>query len=303
MSDINKKIGSLLKKIRINEKKSQNSFISDQISRSKLSRIESGKTTISIPELILFLDKLTITEDEFLNFLLPKDSEKVKIKEKTVSLGLNRKENYDEILKFIKYLDIKFKDTGDLYYFYHSFYCKNLIRRIETKDLEFIYNYLLEKKLYTYFDYAMLSNSIMYLSHSKVKKLVGQMLPQISNLPKTNELQGKINQMFINLLNRGIMNYNEIETFDYLKQALEYNETYPDYFTKVQLLYLTSLIDFRFKKNTYALKKCFEYIEIMQKTGLNDVATEAYSEIQLYNKYPEEAIPQSEISMIHSYYS
>lgn len=303
MSDINQKVGSLLKKIRINEKKSQNSFISEQVSRSKLSRIESGKATVTVPELISFLDNLTITEEEFFNFLLPNDSKRNKIKEKIVLLGLNRDENKNEILKFISELDQKYNDTGDLYYFYYSFYCKNLVSRVEKKDLEFIYNYLLEKKMYTYFDYAMLSNAIMYLNHTKVKKLVEQMLPQISNLPKTNELQGKINLMFLNLLNRGIMNYNENETFDYLKQALEYNKVSPDYFTKVQLLYLTSLIDFRFKKNTKALKECFIYIDIMKNTGLVDIANEAYSEVELYSKYPDSPIPPSKVSMIHSFYN
>ena len=62
MENINQKIGILLKKVRINENKSQNSFINNDLSRSKLSRIERGKTNLSVSELVTFLDKLTITE-------------------------------------------------------------------------------------------------------------------------------------------------------------------------------------------------------------------------------------------------
>lgn len=303
MENINQKIGLLLKKVRINENKSQNSFINNDLSRSKLSRIESGKTNLSVSELITFLDKLTITEEEFFQMLLPEDSEKNHIKEKSLRLGMDRELLRDEILSFIIELEKKFSDTGDLYYFYHLFYNKNLLGLVKSNDLQFVINYLTSKKMYTYFDYALLSNSIMYLNHFEVKKIVDLMLPELSKLPETNKLQGKINLMFINLLNRGIMTFHENETYEYLKHALKHNEQFPDYFTKVQLLYLSNLADFRFKKDTQCLENCFDYIDIMEKTGLHELAKESRSEIQLYIKYPHSLIPQHECKMVHSFYN
>ncbi|MGM0156346.1 hypothetical protein IGI47_000629 [Enterococcus sp. AZ191] len=122
MEEVNVKIGFLIEKLRKEQMLTQVQLAKEIMSKNTLSFIETGRTKISLPQLLLLLDKLNITFFEFVALLPPDVTENKK--KKYISDRLHKvyysKEKDFEVL--INELDFYCLTSDDIYYklFYHQ---------------------------------------------------------------------------------------------------------------------------------------------------------------------------------------
>ncbi len=300
MSELDKQLGNLLKKFRLNAKLSQKELSENIISRSTYTRVEYGETKISSTDLIQILDRLNLNYVEFFYLIEQDKTEKRLTLEESQQLGSNPNTTTQDLQNFYIKNMKKYKETNDMFYYFSAIFAKVLLQDVTEKELTTIYNYLNNKEIFTFFDFSFLGNVIVYMDSERVYHLTNKMLPQLQNINPDLKAYQKLSLFFINLINLGLANNDKEQTTKYIQSAKTHNSNFPNYLMEIKLLYFENLADFRFSNNVKSLKKCFTYIDIFKTTGYDKLVNECITDISLYNKFKNQPVPISEFTPTHT---
>nr|WP_217993633.1 helix-turn-helix transcriptional regulator [Carnobacterium maltaromaticum] len=135
MSELDKQLGNLLKKFRLNAKLSQKELSENIISRSTYTRVEYGETKISSTDLIQILDRLNLNYVEFFYLIEQDKTEKRLTLEESQQLGSNPNTTTQDLQNFYIKNMKKYKETNDMFYYFSAifakvkFYCRTLQKK------------------------------------------------------------------------------------------------------------------------------------------------------------------------------
>lgn len=171
--------GLTLKKIRKSKKYSIEDLASIEVSKSAISRFERGEIDIAFSKLVMILDTLHVSTEEFISLANYEDTKKDTLTfsqmllyndiddlEKQIDLLKQElKRNYDQL----KYLNL-------IVYEYHMNNMKNI--EVPKKKISFLIDYLFSCEFWTYYELTLFGNMIegipletcLVLSKELVKK-------------------------------------------------------------------------------------------------------------------------------------
>lgn len=171
--------GLTLKKIRKSKKYSIEDLASIEVSKSAISRFERGEIDIAFSKLVMILDTLHVSTEEFISLANYEDTKKDTLTfsqmllyndiddlEKQIDLLKQElKRNYDQL----KYLNL-------IVYEYHMNNMKNI--DVPKKKISFLIDYLFSCEFWTYYELTLFGNMIegipletcLVLSKELVKK-------------------------------------------------------------------------------------------------------------------------------------
>lgn len=171
--------GLTLKKIRKSKKYSIEDLASIEVSKSAISRFERGEIDIAFSKLVMILDTLHVSTEEFISLANYEDTKKdtltfsqmllyndINDLEKQIDLLKQElKRNYDQL----KYLNL-------IVYEYHMNNMKNI--EVPKKKISFLIDYLFSCEFWTYYELTLFGNMIegipletcLVLSKELVKK-------------------------------------------------------------------------------------------------------------------------------------
>lgn len=298
-TNTNIKIGIFLKEIRLQENISQQLLVQDtNINVSTYSRMEAGSSSINLENLITILNKLNISINELLHFIELNSNDKDSISNKTNELVAQKNES--ATLLHIQELQEKYEETKDRFYFYQIFYLRLQQNCLSKTDIDDLYNYLSQKTIYLLQDYALLSNATGVLEYNKLMNICNKMLISLTDLPAEVQSNKKIDSLLINIINRTIINFEEKDTIFYLEFSKQHNKNYPNFFTEVQLTYLTQLSKFRYNTSIEALNECLFFFEMFKRIGYHEFSKSIEKEIDIYFHHPFRPVEINLFSLEHT---
>ncbi|MBC9809934.1 helix-turn-helix domain-containing protein [Carnobacterium maltaromaticum] len=288
-------LNQTIRKIRIEQKRTQTQFYKGIFSKSVYQKIESGEKKLTIKELIIIADRLGI--DLFELITLCHDETKTTIKEtrKDIqnTLLMPESQTKREKIFIIHRLLLDNKKTNlewfNLYLFFAIAF-KDSVDFIFTPnedDLLYLNKIYEDKTLFTLVDYRIYLNCLNLFGLNRSKFLENKLFPIQQKELRNNEFITTAFGAFINMITLSIYSKNYNKGFIYLKQALKFENREIDYFSKIQFMFLEQLLycqkykqQNNHKKEIEAYFKAYNYAELVESLGDTRQSTIMYSDLE-----------------------
>lgn len=247
------KIYEILHVLRLEHHLSQRDLYGTFFSRSVYQRIEQGKKDLTVNEIkkiteklgVNFLEFLTLTkEDEIKEIDLLRTEIKTLIPYLNSIKVNNRLIKINELLKKRKRYNVEW---FNLYIFFClAFYQKkNYVLKPHKQDLIYLKEIYQERTYFTFIDYKVFLNCISIFGLDEMKFLEDKLFPVSDKNLRDYEFICTVFLTYNNLISI-CMNNNDYELgFKYFEDALEFEDNEIEYYSKIQLLYLHSLLKYQ----------------------------------------------------------
>lgn len=250
-------------------------------------RLESGQSKLDYEDLFTALNTLELSFKEFFSAIGMEENIPIlaidKQYEKCSAMPNNSKEKKILLHYFHELAAIKEKNTmetalyNDIKVVYHPIWPE--IPKIDTADIEHVLNIIKKKTYYTYYDYRMTVNPIIFFDTEKIQYILERMYP-IENQKNRDFTTVRIaNLIYPNIITGQLYRNNLDQAAYYIQKAKEANVPFNDYNFHFNLHYLDNLTNYLITKETKYLTQILQEIELLEKFG----------SIQLANGIKQEA--------------
>ncbi|KRN87175.1 hypothetical protein IV75_GL000362 [Carnobacterium maltaromaticum] len=272
----------IIRKLRIEQKKTQTQFYKGLFSRSVYQKIENGEKKLNLHELILIANNLGIDLFELLT--LCAEETKTDIKELRERIqqtilspnGQRKRESISEIQSILKE-NKKFNPEWFNLYLFFSIAFRNSEEPIimpSINDLHYLEKIYSEKTFFTLIDYKIYLNCINIYGLQQIKFLEKKLFPVKQKEIRSQEFISTVFLAYNNMICQAVYVKNYTQGFKYLKQALKFENREIEYSSKIQFLFLEQLLYCQLykahdnhKKEIEAYLKAYNYAELVESLG------------------------------------
>lgn len=266
-------IGDTLRFFRTQSNYTQKEMLPNHSDPSTYSRIENNKRPARLTDIKDILEKLSITSEEFFSFseIDNKQEEFSKLyyycgshldnsfkKKKLISyyneLSNNQNKNLKELSNYIAIKN----------YFYEHWI---EIDEVTTEELNDIYNYLINKKVFFQYDYILISNLIPHFSTKQSDIIISKAIP-IPFEEKRDHLTKKFAyNALINLISIRLHDKDYERAGRYIRLAKKQDKSNNNYSYRMNLQYLSNLLSYLEKGEPIYMEHIYDFIHILEDIG------------------------------------
>ncbi|MGK0550901.1 helix-turn-helix domain-containing protein [Enterococcus faecalis] len=243
-------------------------------------RLESGQSKLDYEDLFTALNTLELSFKEFFGAIDMEENIPILAIDnqyKNCLYTLDDSAGKKILLRYFHELAaIKEKNTmetalyNDIKVVYHPIWPE--IPKIDTADIEHVLNIIKKKTYYTYYDYRMTVNPIIFFDTEKVQYILERMYP-IENQKNRDFTTVRIaNLIYPNIITGQLYRNNLDQAAYYIQKAKEANVPYDDYHFHFNLHYLDNLTNYLITKETKYLTKILQEIELLEQFGNFELA-------------------------------
>lgn len=214
--------GRLLKEIRLSRKMTLHTLSSDIISVSQLSKFENGITNLTIDRLLLLLDKLNVTYEEF--FTEAKAYQRPEIERVSALISKKYIEQDVEALKTLyTEQNITYEKTNIYFYKLNAILVASVLEDLTeeifvTKEMRNeLAEYLLGVEKWRYYEVVLFGNSMRALTTDMLKIVTTELMKS----PVLSVQIAKSKQMRIQILYNVALTMIEKKELDFAKLLIE----------------------------------------------------------------------------------
>ncbi|EKQ3612519.1 hypothetical protein P4507_001546 [Enterococcus faecalis] len=243
-------------------------------------RLEYGETEISFNDLLVCLNSLQLTPDEYFNMIDIEKNMPILQIEKQLKKCIQEPNNINEKKKLINH----FKDLDSIsnknsmqmaLYNDIKSYFSNLWREIDTinkKDIEHMLNLISKSSYYTYYDYRMIVNTIIFFSNEDTEFIYKKMFP-IQDLENRTFRTLYVAYLFYpNRITRCIYDEDFETAKKYIKLAEKEDISPHNYYFYQKMKYLKNLVYYLSTKKNIYYAKILEVILFFEECRNFDLA-------------------------------
>lgn len=266
-------IGDTLRFFRTQSNFTQKEMLANHSDPSIYSRIETNKRPARFEELRDILNKLSIEPEEFFSFTSSdKEQEEFKklfyycakhlenvTKKKTLLFYYNKLYNNPNksLRELSNYVAIK------NYFFDHW----EEIDEVTLEELDYIFNYLINKNFYFQYDFILISNLMSHFSAKQADLLISRAIP-IAYEDKRDSLTKKFAyNALINLISIRLHDKDYDRAAKYIRLAKKQDKLNNDYDYRMNLQYLSNLLSYLEKGEPIYMEHIHNFIHILEDIG------------------------------------
>ncbi|PZL72640.1 hypothetical protein CI088_10065 [Enterococcus plantarum] len=278
-------IGETLYYFRKNRNMKQREIL-DYSSSSIYSKIESNRQEIRLSELIYFLKKTEITEEEFFEYI-DLDEEQKKFRKLFKKCSQNPK---DQILKKklcsydFDWQNVSEKKLQELsnYVVMHLYFSKYWynISPLTQEQIRYIYELLNSKSVYFQYDYILLANTIFLFTTDQSKNLFMKVFPLKKEQILSNTTKSFISSIMNNMITKSLRNKDYNNAKFYVSIAKEQEDKVNDIAYKIIINYLENLTKHMITGKYAYLEKVYDCIKILKDIREFELANSIELEVE-----------------------
>jgi transcriptional regulator with XRE-family HTH domain len=238
-------------------------------------RIESGLANLEYEDLLTSLNTLELSFKEFFSLIDMEHNIPIMAIEKQFQkcqTMLNNEEEKKKLLSYFYYLDkIEEKNSmetalyNDIKVVYHPIWPE--IPQINSNDIEHVLSVIKSKEYYSYYDYRIAANPIIFFPEEQTEEILRLMYP-INDQEHRDFATIKVaNLIYINIITGQLYKNNLDKAAYYIQQAKSANITYKDYHFHFNLDYLESLTNYLITKGTQYYINMLNTIATLERYG------------------------------------
>lgn len=302
-------IAETLKFFRQKKKLSQAEAKPKDMSQPAYSTIERNERSISMNELQEFLDNTSISPSEFFSF---SDFDKNQNEFRKVFYDLSNSlstdaeaENKKALLEYYRFFnETKWTNQRHLanYIVIKHFFSAYLteIDRLNSIELDLIFDNLNNRESYFYYDYQVLSNVICYLHPAKAEVIINKMIPLSYINQRDTATVSQAYAALNNIISVSIYANMFNQAKRYLKLSKKSDIGVNEYKFKLDLIYLENLLHYLETGQSKYLTKIDEYKDILKKIGATHHLEQVETDIKLltFEKNPQKLLDQYNVSLM-----
>lgn len=277
---MDKKIITLFKKYRKNNKQSQKNAGLGVLSPSSYSRFESGEISIDADTMFSLLENFSITPEEFIiemNIKSEKDSfEKLffppqKKELITIYYELQKKGSLTT-KEMARYVAIKST-------FGHSW---NEIGQFKPKDINMVYDYLINRKNLSTYDYSIIRNMGLYFPIDDISHIVYRAFPLNEFQKKIPDILNYSTLFFVNIITRCLRKKDMKNTRKFVNFAKSEINTLKlsNSINWLEIHYLEALANFIEYGDLKEISKISLLVDFLRLIGKKDIANNIEIEVK-----------------------
>lgn len=296
-----------LKFIRISKKIKQRDMLPSTADHQIYNRIETGRRKISVDELFEALNTLQVTPSEFFTLVSDYQGNQIKTIDSHLSSYSRKKFKLDDedkaqLLNDYFYLNtIETKTVSELCLFCDiKALCHNIVVEIEPiskYDLHLIFTMIKNRKngYYTYYEYRLVSNTIILFPQEKISFLLDKMFP-IENLETRDEKVINIASLaFINAVTASLHERDYKQALYYIKLGKQQQINPRNFLFYFSLGYLEDLLNYLVTGNITYLNKVYTFIVLLENTNDSDFAEILKDEVKKLAFETQRKTPKKEL--------
>lgn len=272
------KIGDLLYFFRQNNQQKQIEIIDDTMSVAKFSRVESVNAPLKLDDLIIILDNLSVTIEEFsIYYQIEHEQRAFKQLIKTCTQRPDNPIDKEKMIAFFEQL----KPDDYLQDFSNHLAVKMIfgdrweeIPAMTEQDIQQAFDYLNQRLKYTHYDFVILRNICSSLNFKQINSLIGRIFPLKPENAQNESILQFVSYFFLNIVSLSL-HKNELEQAEeYLEFARHQKELIPqsNYYYWMNLQYLSDLWRLLQTNDFEAYERVKTYIQVVDNIGLHDDA-------------------------------
>lgn len=266
-------IGDTLRFFRTKLKLSQKEMTPEYMDSSAYSRIECNSRSIKIDELQNIFKKTGIGSSEFFYFF-DMDDELTKFKELYFYCG-SHLENKSKKAKLVDYYEklklIKDKNSVQLsnYVAIKNYFGSRWeeIEELDQSEADSIFNHLINKSFYLQHDYILISNVVRLFSPKQVDLIVPRIIPIPFENNRNPETKRYAHNTLINIISLKLYLMDHDGAAKYIKLAKKQNKLETDYNFKLNLQYLSNLLQYLVTGEMVYIERVHDFIHILEDIG------------------------------------
>ncbi len=265
-------IGQVIRKIRQNKNITQQE-LADAINMTRpyITRIESGKNSISSDKLTEILDYCNVTYNEFFYM---KNNYKIasKMNEFNNVLKLYYVNNIEEISRIKNRIKEEYESSGDIFLRHLYILCHCIengfeLNKIKEEYIKEIADYLLSIDDWCYYELVILNNFIFLFPPSTAFLMTKNLLNRAEQYNDFNSDTKVMSYLFFNLLEFSI----KYEGYQYSKMVLEAAKKYftesSQFFEQTLIIFYEGMIDIIDQSTSEGIEKCNRAFTVFQALG------------------------------------
>lgn len=279
-------IGSALRFFRMKLSLSQKDMAPKFLDASAYSRMEGNVRGVKLDELEEMLSTLGILSSEFFMFC-DIDTERTNFKDLYFYCGahLANKSKKQSLLRY--YEAVKNSDNKTLAELSNYIAIKNYfsthweeVEEITAEEVEYVYNLMMSKSFYTFYDYLIISNIVRLFTAKQVDLIVSRIIPVSFEKNRTQETLRYAYNTLINIISLCLY-AADIESADkYIKIAKRQNKSETDMNFKLNLQYLDNLSKYLQTGELVYIDRVRDFIHILEDVGENLHASQVKKEVE-----------------------
>jgi transcriptional regulator with XRE-family HTH domain len=243
-------------------------------------RLETGQTKLTYDDLFTSLNTLKLSFNEFFSLIDIEDNMPLiaidKQYKKCVNM-LDNQEEKDKLLDQFNYLDnIESKNStemaiyNDIKVIFHPHWPE--IPKISDQDIKSILKLVDTTEYYTYYDYRMVVNPIIFFDKKHADIILEKMYP-VQDLEQRDFATLSVANMIYPNIITGQLYKKELESaLRYIEKAKNGNDHENNYYFHFQIRYLENLTKYLITKEIKYYREVLKIIELHQEFGQNKLA-------------------------------
>jgi Rgg/GadR/MutR family transcriptional activator len=283
-------IGQVIREIRKNKNITQQE-LADAINMTRpyITRIESGKNSLSSDKLTEILDYCNVTYNEF--FYMKNDYKiHPKMNNFNIAIKYFYENNMEELSNMKKNMQVNYEKAGDIVFKHLFILCHCMengfeLNKINEEYIKEIADYLLSIDDWSYYELVILNNFIFLFPPSTAFLMTKNLLNRAEKYNDFNSDTKVMSYLFFNLLEFSI----KYDGYEYarviLQTAKKYFKESSQFFEQTLILFYEGMINIIDHSISDGLEKCNKAFTIFQALGHKGIYEKYKDEMdQLINK-------------------
>jgi transcriptional regulator with XRE-family HTH domain len=244
------------------------------------SRLESGQSKLTYQDLLASLNTLELSLKEFFHLIDLEDNIPImaidKQYRKCVSM-VNNEQEKAKLLKQFQLLDenqnknaMEMAIYNDIKLVFHAHWSE--IPCINDADIEHILALIQKKDYYTYYDYRMVVNPIIFFQTHQIEKVLNLMYPVAEREQRSFSTLSVANMIYPNIITKYLYKQDLHTASHYLEIAKKISVDKDEFPYHFQLRYLENLTKYLLTRNIKFYTEVLRIIELLGDFGHEELA-------------------------------
>lgn len=278
MTDGMVNINSLLRQVRLDRGVKQKQARKDIMSEVSYSKMEHGKKSVNMEEMIKILNNLQVTMEEFvIMYLQPSLAESARVKLQRLYSQLPSEESWKVIVTMYQSFENRFEELSadelgvyfDIKALFHREHPEQIppVTHIEQQQ---VIKRIMERSKHRLFleDYRLVAQTILDMNFEDMKEVIHCVFPIDKNVYLTDRSKQHISNILLNSITPSL----KAKQYEWAKELLdiahEHKFIYEGlYYYLMQLTYLDNVYLFLAEKDMKALSNVFAILDAIKLIG------------------------------------
>jgi transcriptional regulator with XRE-family HTH domain len=251
----------------------QKDMMTEYADPSTYSKIENRARSLKISELEEILDHTSINPEEFFSFT-SFDKEQQDFREYYYYCGahLENKTTKNKLLTYYDSLKIKktktLRETSNYLAIKNFFYAHwSEVEPITEQEIADAYNNLVNKTFYLQYDYIITANLVRFFTPKQIDLLLSRMFPVKYEDQRDFTTKKFACTILTNLISLRLYAHDYNGAAKYLKLAKKQDKRNENYNFKLNLHYLTNLLNYLVNGELLYIERVYNFIQLLENTG------------------------------------